>query len=230
MIGQFSTNRRIALEDGVADDIHEFTGGHAGLVCACGRALESVVALRVNDRITLAAWLDFRVRRMVEDAMRWRTIARMAESVQRMPPLAPDLLERALQAGNAPLVLAAASLDVKSAAHYLAAEGWLLATEPEAVGADVYRITSPLVRAPAMRQLASERPPLLPAGDLPLDELSHNLDMPAVISAVLPYFKGMQAVPAIATRRSTVSSAVTRLRGNQLVATEATYHYNLFLS
>lgn len=164
LLGQFATATGISVEAGIAADIHELTAGHAGLVCACGRALETG-GLHDDGHVKLAAWLDFRIRRIIDTVVEWPTIGNMARSVPKMVPSARQLLEQALFADEL-LELKTRPGDVSEAARYLAAEGWLVAAG--SIGAEIYRFTSPLVRSLAMRQLAREREHMRQRGRCPL--------------------------------------------------------------
>lgn len=228
LLGQFAAAKGVSLEAGVAADIHELTAGHAGLVCACGRALESAVGLQEHGQVKLTAWLDFRARHFIDAILAWPTIGDMARSVSKMIPSARLLLEQALLAGNTPLELATAPSDVSDAARYLAAEGWLVASG--AIGIESYRITSPLVRSLAMRRLAKERGHEL-TEPLPFDAgTEQKLDVPSVLRVALLYFRPttMRSVSAVSSKTSTAAAAVFELPGGRRVPNEAVYHFELF--
>lgn len=224
LLRQFSVQRNLVLEDGIVEDIHEFTAGHAGLVCACGRALDSIPQLRIDGRILLAAWREFRVVRMVTEALGWPTVGRMARAVADMPHQALDLLEHALVSWDAPLILEDRPEEAKSAARYLAAEGWLLASSP-----DTYGITSPLVRSLALQQLASKRARQITA-PLPFMSSTSQLDIPAVVATALQYFSAdsMCITPRVSTKLSKASAAVVGRLAGEPVPSEASYHFQLF--
>ena len=227
LLEQFAVAKGVSLEAGVAADIHELTAGHAGLVCACGRVLESESGLQQDGRISLAAWQDFRVRHIIDAVLQWPTIGNMADSVSKLIRGVRELLEQALLAGDTLLELKAAPANVSNAARFLTAEGWLVAAG--AIGTDIYRFTSPLVRSLAMRQLARERGRelLLP---LPFFAGTGLLDVPAVLSAALPHFRPaiMRVVSSFSSKLSTAPAAVFGLPIGWQVPNEAVYHFELY--
>lgn len=225
LLGQFASARGISLEAGVAADIHELTAGHAGLVCACGGVLDSGIGLQQGGRVSLAAWQDFRVRSIIDSVVQWPTIGNMADSVSRMIPSARKLLVEALLAGSATLQLSSASTEVSEAARYLASEGWLVAAG--AIGTDCFRLTSPLVRSLAMRQLAKDRRRELTAS-LPFAD-NGQLDVPTALSTALTCFRpvAMRSVSAFSTKIS-LAPAVFATPDDKRVPSEAVYHYELF--
>jgi hypothetical protein len=230
LFGQFYATKGISLDAGVVADVHEVTGGHAGLVCACGRALETGGGLRQNRHVTLAAWQNFRVRYLLDSVLGWPTIGAMADSVSRMSPSARQLLERALLAGDAPLQLKTAPACETQDARYLAAEGWLVAAGE--IGSDSFRFTSPLVRSLALHQLAKARGWEM---TVPLPFVvgtDSELNVPAALCAALPFFRcaTMQNVAAVSSKISVAPAAITKLPsdGTQLVPNEAVYHFELF--
>lgn len=81
LLDEFARAKNVALEEGVAADVHRLTSGHAGLVCACGRALDTAVPRTLDNAITLASWTDFAVRRLPFVVRDWPTIGNMARRV-----------------------------------------------------------------------------------------------------------------------------------------------------
>lgn len=228
LLGQFTAAKGISLEADVAADIYELTAGHAGLVCACGRALESAPGLRQCGQVKLARWRDFRKQHFIDSVLEWPTIGGMVRSVSRMIPAARLLLEQALLAGNAPLVLKTALPSVSDAARYLAAEGWLVPAG--AIGAECFRITSPLVRSLAMHQLAKKRGYELTASLPFLVGIEHQLDVPALLAAALPRFRSstMRGVSAVSSKTSSALASLFELPIGRKVPKEAVYHFELF--
>ena len=224
---QYARTKSISLEAGIAANIHELTAGHAGLVCACGRALESGGGLLQDGLVQLAAWQDFRARRIIETVLQWPTIGNMADSVSKMVQSARQLLERALLAGNAPLQLKTALTETSEAARYLAAEGWFVAVG--SIGAESYRFTSPLVRSLALHQLAKQRGWEM-VDPLPFVGATDELDVPAALRAALPYFRPatMRSVSATSSKTSKAAVSVFRQSGSRIVPNEAVYHFELF--
>lgn len=238
LLQQFAQSNGIALDPAVARDIFELTAGHAGLVCACGRALESVGALRslctASDsdppanlsttserypriRISHALWLPWRIEHMVASVSNWPTIKHMADSVVRLPALARSILEHAIFAGEEPLVVAAtAHQSYIDSVRLLAGEGWLrplLALDAE----DRFKFTSPLVRTIAMNRLANLRPPAFPLL-LPTTP-SGALDVPAVILQSVTSFRAASFLSSLR-----FSTKVSKER----VPNEASYHFELY--
>jgi hypothetical protein len=152
---QFTEATGVKLEDGIAADIHTYTGGHKGLVCICGRVMQrnegAAKSLRSGEDgkfISLKNWLDFRARGEVLDRASLYAIFRvMVRRVPEMPEEARELLELALMMGHEqpwplpPPVLPYVSRRssptsradaahrnsiLVSAARYLITEGWLL--------------------------------------------------------------------------------------------------------
>lgn len=226
LLGQHAAAKGISLEAGVIADIHRFTAGHAGLVCGCGRAFESAPALKNRRRISLAAWQEFRVVGLIDSLLGWQTIGNMADSVPRLIAPAKRLLVQALIAGDAVLNLASADPVDSGAARYLAAEGWLVDVGP--VDNDSYRVTSPLVRSLAMRQLAKERVHELTA-PLPIID-GGELDVPAALRSVLPFLRAdtMRTVYAVSTKLSEAPATIFALPDDKRVPNEAAYHFELF--
>jgi hypothetical protein len=152
LLHQFAVARGVVLEEGIAADVHELTAGHAGLVCCCGRALDTAVRRDDSRHITLAAWREHRARRIIDSVFMWPTMSRMADSISAMPDEAKTVLDLALAAGDAPITL---NDHRRTLARYLAAEGWLLSVGD--VSANTYRFTSPLARRMAMRHVSETR-------------------------------------------------------------------------
>jgi hypothetical protein len=226
LMGQFSTATGIMLEAGVTADVHELTAGHAGLVCACGRVFEAGGGLQLNGRIQLASWQEFRVRHIIDAVLQWPTVGSMADSVSKMVPSARLLLERALLAGEELLDLTGEPAEVSQASRYLAAEGWLVPVG--LIGADLFRLTSPLVRSLAMRQLVKERGRELKV-PLPFSSCG-QLDVPTALCAALPHFRPatMRTVFAYSSKTSTAPVATFVLPTSKQVPNEAVYHFELF--
>jgi hypothetical protein len=158
LLGQLAQAKLLALEEGIADDIYQYTSGHAGLVSVCGRELESNPQLRSERRrVTLTAWKDYRTRSLLAAARGWSTVDRMATSVWAMPPGARKLLAKAAMADSSSVLNAELETD-RGHARYLAAEGWL--TPIGDPNGDVHKVTSPfcheLARAELSRRDASD--------------------------------------------------------------------------
>jgi hypothetical protein len=222
LLGQFANARGVSLEEGIAADVFELTAGHAGLVCACGRALESrsKVPRPEAGHISLAAWRDFRARGIVDEVMSWPTVGKMARALFTIPPDVLPVLHKMLAVGDAPLMLAD---DAAQAATYLAAEGWLVSVGD--FSRNVFRVTSPLVRNIALHQLAKRRAPL--AEPLPLDAAG-DLVVPVAVATALRYFRRdtMLAAAAVSTQLSRATIAGSRV--GKPVPSEAAYHFQLF--
>jgi len=197
----------VHLEAGIAEDIHELTSGHAGLVCVCGRALERVVPRGPPGVIKLASWRDFRARAIVKHALAWPTMQRLQEALASLPADTLLVLMRFLAAGDSPLQLTGSDVSV---GRYLAAEGWVV--DVDVSTSDAFRMSSPLVRRIALENLSMRDK--APAEALPLTQVS-SLDVPALISTALRYFSR-----DVMRNAALVSSKVP---------TEASYHSQLFV-
>lgn len=217
LLQQFAAAQGVVLEEGIAADVHELTAGHAGLVCGCGRALESAVR-REGGVISLAAWRDFRVTRIVEQVLGWPTMRKLAESVASMPANPRSFLELVLTTGDASTHFVDRDAEM---ARYLAAEGWLAAVGPATD--NNFRMTSPLARYIAMQQLASTQ--LHITAPLPLNS-ADVLIFSNVIPTALGFCSGqvMRDAVTVSSKRSKASAAPTGMA----VPNEATYHFQLF--
>lgn len=200
LLQQFAQSYDIVVDPAVASDVFELTAGHAGLACACGRALETVSELRSlcseNDgssststptssmlrpriHISLKSWIRWRVSHIVASVSSGPTVQHMADSFVALPALALAILERAILAGDAPVVVDAISRQIYvNAVRLLAGDGWLRPLG--ALDAEhQYVFTSPLVRTIAMNKLAAMRSPVLPQSLPPL--FSGVLNAPAIV-------------------------------------------------
>lgn len=198
--------------------MHRLTAGHAGLVCACGRALDTAVQ-RLNGTITLASWRSYALRDLPAAVRNWQTVGRMAERIAGFTPQQLHVLEVMLAAGESE-VTARSTNDI-SAARFLAAEGWLRSVGA-VEAAHVYRIASPLVQSIALKQLAASN-----TITEPLPIAAGQLLLPDVIATSLRFFK-----PAVmrssADVSSKVSAATARARSSRRnVPSEAAYHAQL---
>lgn len=184
LLQQFAQSSGIVVDPAVARDVFKLTSGHAGLVCACGRALESVGELRsicpVDDsgspadtsafsmlrpriQISLESWLRWRVLHIDSRVSSWPTVQHMADSAMKLPALAQAILVRAILADDAPIVVeATAPQSYVDAVRLLAGEGWL---KPLGALDSKHRFvfTSPLVRTVAMNKLAAMRSRCFPS-------------------------------------------------------------------
>ena len=153
LLTEFATAKSVTLEEGIIEDVHRLTAGHAGLVCASGRALDTAVPRTHDNIVTLATWTDYAVRTLPLVVCDWPTIGRMARRIADFSPQQDQMLETVLAAGDRDV--AAESAGERGAARFLAAEGWLRSTGV-AASAHVYRIASPLVRGIAIKELAQK--------------------------------------------------------------------------
>jgi hypothetical protein len=144
----------------------------------------------------------------------------MADSVQRLDAVARDILERAILAGNNPLVIDATSSPTDiNAVHLLAGDGWLSPVNT-LDAEDKFKFTSPLVRIIAMNKVASLRSPVFPPF-LPVTA-SGTLDVPAVVLESVSNFRAASFLSSLTF--SSKTCAVTQER----VPNEATYHFELY--
>lgn len=153
LLTEFATAKSVTLEAGIIEDVHWRTAGHAGLVCACGRALDTVVPRTHDGIVTRANWADYAVRTLPLVVRDWTAIGSMARRVADFSPQQDQMLEIMLAAGDRDV--AAESTGEMGDAQFLAAEGWLRSTGV-AASAHVYRIASPLVRGIAIKELAQK--------------------------------------------------------------------------
>ena len=62
LLTAFAAAKGVTLEEGIIEDVHRLTAGHAGLVCASGRALDTAVPRTHDNIVTLTNWADYAVR------------------------------------------------------------------------------------------------------------------------------------------------------------------------
>lgn len=218
LLTEFATAKSVTLEDGIIADVFRLTAGHAGLVCACGRALDTAVPRTHDDTITLASWTDYAVRTLPFVVRDWPTIGKMARSVAGFSPTQAQVLETVLAAGDRDLT--ARSSAAIEAAQFLAAEGWLRSVGT-AASEHVYRIASPLVHGIALAELARKATITEP---LPLDA-DNQLVFPDVITASLRFFK--TTVMRFAAEVSSKTSAARVPGAAKRAPSEAAYHAQL---
>ena len=146
--------------------------------------------------------------------------SRMADSVAKIPRIARDILERAILAGDEPIVLhsdSATQMHI-DAVRMLAGEGWLRPLRN--LNDDAFVFTSRLVRAIAVNKLASMRSPTFHTS-LPYTDTG-RLDVPTVILQSMTEFR-----PASLSSSLTLSSKTCEV-SKMRVPNEATYHYELY--
>ena len=221
LLSEFASAKRVTLEEGVIEDVYRLTAGHAGLVSACGRALDAAVPRAHGGTITLGSWADYAVRELPFVVRHWPTIGKMASCVADVSPEQAQFLETVLAAGDCDVT--AESISEIRAALFLSSEGWLRSTG-ETASAHVYRIASPLVRGIALTELATKT---IIAAPLPLSAgAKRKLVFPDVITTSLSFFK-----PAVMRAAAFVSSKVSAsqvLGAGVSVPSEAAYHAQLF--
>jgi hypothetical protein len=218
LLHEFAEAKGVTLEEGIVADVFRLTAGHAGLVCACGRALDTAVPRTHDGAIPLASWTDYAVRTLPFVVRDWPTIGNMARRVAGFSPTQAQVLETVLAAGDRD-VTARTAAEIE-AAQFLAAEGWLRSVGT-AASKHVYRIASPLVHGIALAELARKATITEP---LPLDA-DYQLVFPDVITASLPFFKA--AVMRAAAEVSSKTSAARVPGASKRVPSEAAYHAQL---
>jgi hypothetical protein len=223
LLTEFATAKSVTLEEGIIEDVYRLSAGHAGLVCACGRALDTAAVPRTHDDIvTLASWTDYAVRALPLAVRDWQTIGKMARRVADFSPQQDQMLEILLSAGDRDV--AAESTSLMGTAEFLAAEGWLRSTGA-AASDHIYRIASPLVRGIALRELAMKATIAAP---LPLGA-DKQLAFPDVITASLPFFKPavMRSASVVSSKVSAASVRAPAVGATASVPSEASYHAQL---
>lgn len=224
LLAQFATARELLLEDGIAADVYRLTKGHAGLVCACGKALDTPEKVKQEaKRISIAAWHGYSAHKLKEDIKNWSTVARMIDNVERLPAEPRRLLETAVFHGIDILELDGRPKAVLKAAAHLATEGWLLPLGGRS--ADTFAVTSPLVRSLALNALVQLREVQIKD---PLPLVDGVLDFGAVVAIALRAFEGTvmrdAAVLSSKQSRATLPGVPSRER----VPKEAVYHSQFF--
>lgn len=223
LLAQFAAARDLELEDGIAADVYRLTGGHAGLVCACGRALDTPgkVAREAPRRISMAAWRDYSARQLRNDVMAWPTIARMVEHVATLPAGARSVLERAVFYNIDTLIIDGKLMT--DAATQLATEGWMLPIGGRT--ADTFALSSPLLRRLALYALTSLRTVQI---NEPLPFVDGMLDFSAVVAIALPAFDGHVLREAARLSSKLSRATLPGVPSRKPVPREATYHSQLY--
>lgn len=214
----------VTVEDGVADDIHEYTAGHPLMVGACCREIELHSEMRRQHQVVrLAAWREYRAQDMTGRAIDWRQIARSGTLAERMPPQPLAQLKLALLVGDEPI---RAENDASlAAARHAVSEGWLVPTGDDGTS---FTVASPVVRNIALLELADTTRSWVPRNPPPLDG-SGALDMPAVVAALLERFStdAMVTAASLASKHSG-SSALDPESILSNAPDQAAYHFQLF--
>lgn len=146
LLQQFAAARK----DGIALDVWQATAGHAGLVCACGRAMDEVKELLEDGTIEAASWRSYRALELVDRVLAWPTMRGMRDKLVALPAAAMQLLKLFLAVGDQDFVIRYPQ-DVHAAR--LVADGWLVSVGK--LGEDRFRVASPLAYSIAAISLAS---------------------------------------------------------------------------
>lgn len=177
LLQQFAAARNYTIEDGIALDVWQATAGHAGLVCACGRAMDEAKELLVDGTITAALWRSYRALELVDRVLAWPTMRGMRDKLVALPAATMQLLKLFLAVGDQDLVIRYRQ-DVHAAR--LVADGWLVSVGK--LGEDRFRVASPLAYNIAVVSLASLQGAI--ADPLPVSSAGQLL-MPQLLAGCL---------------------------------------------
>lgn len=214
----------------IADYIYDFTAGHPGFVCFCGKKIQTL--LKVQESITYEDWLRYVNEHLLNELRNeWTTVSYLHQNLMQHQE-AMKLLEAAFLHGDAEVV---ATPEDTNLMQFLAAEGLLVPTSNNAT----FRLASPLVRnlALSITPIVGRRAPSYTV----LSLAERQFDLVPLLGDLLQCFDAdamkLAKESAYKLPRCTGAPQVPdepRTRNKKLklhnVPSEACYYFELFLS
>ncbi len=192
---QFSSDRRLNLDERIVRDVYERTEGHAGCVDFCGKEMDETL-LKGKSTISYEEWVQFATLRLDHRMRVWPTMQKMVNELA----LPEDTLASAKEKERIPLVIEArkqlcsvymatnqpvecgSEVDTRYA-RYLAAEGALVPVD----GGVAFKMRAPLIRSLLIQKILPLVRHPRPTEPVPLDE-SGMLNVDKVVEMAVQYF------------------------------------------
>jgi hypothetical protein len=89
---QFEKERGIKLDSRIIEDIFTRTGGHAGLICLCGKAIDDILKIK-NQSIRFEDWIEYAIFYLKADMDDYPTMRRLSDILSEKNPQMKSCVE-----------------------------------------------------------------------------------------------------------------------------------------